>query len=170
LTSITLTNLSQGGVIYPYHLLIASSIIGALLYISVLFFPNVLYGEVKKQIYPQDVLKPEKGQILEFEQMLQAYLISLPYLSSDFGKPKLITELKISDRFFTYYFNEYLGSSFAQWKSDLRIDYAINLVNKGYLKNHTIESLAQVVGFQSRNRFSQAFKKRPGVLPSNAVN
>jgi len=170
LTSITLTNLSQGGVIYPYHLLIASSIIGALLYISVLFFPNVLYGEVKKQVDPQVLQKPVEGQIQEFEQLLKAHLISHPYLSSDFGKPKLISALKISDRFFTYYFNEYLGSSFAQWKSDLRIDYANNLVQNGYLKNHTIESLALLVGFQSRSKFSTAFKNRIGSLTSNVVN
>jgi AraC-like DNA-binding protein len=169
-TAYRLTNLGNGDFVNPYPVLILSSIVGALLYISVLFFPNVLYGEVKKQVDTQDTLKPEKGQIQEFEQMLQAYLITLPYLSSDFGKPKLISELKISDRFFTYYFNEYLGSSFAQWKSDLRIDYAYILVKDGYLKNHTIESLALVVGFQSRNKFSQAFKNRVGALPSNVSN
>ena len=166
----TLQNLSTGVVIQPYPILVVSSIVGSLLFVSILFFPNVLYGEVKKQGDPQVVQKPFEGQIQEFEQLLKAHLISHPYLSSDFGKPKLISELKISDRFFTYYFNEYLGSSFAQWKSDLRIDYANDLVNKGYLKNHTIESLALLVGFKSRSKFSTAFKNRTGSLPSNVVN
>jgi len=169
-TAYRLTNLGNGDFVNPYPVLIVSSIVGTMLYISVLFFPNVLYGEVKKQMDPPETLQPEKGQILEFEQMLQTYLNILPYLSSDFGKPKLISELKISDRFFTHYFNEYLGISFSQWKSDLRIDYANNLVKNGYLKNHTIESLGRKVGFKSRSKFSTAFKSRIGSLPSNVSN
>jgi AraC-like DNA-binding protein len=77
-----------------------------------------------------------------------------------------MSDLKISDRLFTYYFNEHLGISFNQWKSDLRIDYAFDLAKNGYLKSHTIESLAQHVGFQSRNKFTEAFRKRIGINPS----
>jgi AraC-like DNA-binding protein len=165
-----INNLSNGDLVNPYPVLIVSSVVGTLLYISVLFFPNVLYGEVKKQIDPPVVQRPSGGQLQELEQLLQVYLINHPYISLDFGKPKLMSDLKISDRLFAYYFNEYLGISFTQWKSDLRIDYANNLVKNGYLKNHTIESLARLVGFQSRSKFSTAFKSRIGSLPSNVSN
>ena len=168
LTFFTLSDMNQSRTVSPYPTLILSSVLGTVIYISIFFFPNVLYEEVKKQAEPRLLLQPEGEQIQDFEKALESYLHTQPYLFADFGKPKMISDLKISDRFFTYYFNEYLGSSFAQWKSDLRIDYANNLVQNGYLKNHTIESLALLVGFQSRSKFSTAFKSRIGSLPSNA--
>ena len=162
----SLNSLLHGGVISPYPILIFGSVLGTLLYVSISFFPNVLYFEVKKRTEPKNIVSPEELKISHVEQAIQVYIDGEAYLSSDFNKPKIMSDLKISDRLFTFYFNEYLGSSFTQWRSDLRIDYSYELLKKGYLYNHTIESLAQKVGFQSRNKFTEAFKKRIGINPS----
>jgi AraC-like DNA-binding protein len=45
----------------------------------------------------------------------------------------------------------------------------MQLISEGYLKNHTIESLAKKVGFQSRNSFATSFKAQFGVLPSEKI-
>ena len=165
-TFYSLNSLLHGGVISPYPILIFGSVLGILLYVSIFFFPNVLYFEVKKLAELRNLVTPEEIQIQQLEQSIQHYLIDNPFLSADFTKPRMMTDLKISDRLFTFYFNEYLGISFSQWKSDLRIDKAFDLAKNGYLKNHTIESLAQNVGFKSRNKFTEAFRKRIGINPS----
>lgn len=165
-TFYSLNSLLHGGTISPYPILIFGSVLGSLLYVSIFFFPNVLYFEVKKQALPRMLVTPEEIQIQQLEQSIQEYLINDPFLSSDFTKPRMMSDLKISDRLFTYYFNEFLGGSFVEWRSDLRIDYSYQLILNGYLNNHTIESLAQKVGFLSRNKFTEAFKKRKGINPS----
>lgn len=168
-TAYTLNNISSGVIIQPYPILIVASIVGSLLFVSILFFPSTLYGEVKKQVDTMAVYRPDELQIQKLVQDIQEYVNGRSYLTSDFTKPKMMSDLKISDRLFLYYFNEYLGISFAQWKSDLRIDCAKNLAENGYLKSHTIESLALSVGFRSRNKFTEAFKKRTGINPSEVI-
>ena len=158
--------LNQGREVSTYPMILIASILGSLLCFSIFFFPNVLYFEVKKQAEPRNKVSPEELKIQQIQESIQVYIDGNAFLSSDFSKSKIMSELKISDRLFTFYFNEYLGSSFTQWRSDLRIDYSYELVNNGYLSNHTIESLAQKVGFQSRNKFTEAFKKRKGINPS----
>jgi len=165
-TFYSLNSLLHGGIISPYPILIFGSVLGSLLFVSIFFFPNVLYFEVKKQAEPRTLVTPKEFKIQELEQAIRVYIEGNTYLSSDFNKPKIMSDLKISDRLFTFYFNEHLRSSFTQWRSDLRIDYSYELVKNGYLYSHTIESLAQNVGFKSRNKFTEAFRKRIGINPS----
>jgi AraC-like DNA-binding protein len=46
----------------------------------------------------------------------------------------------------------------------------MELISDGYLKNHTVESLAKTVGFQSRNTFANSFKAQFGASPSEKIN
>jgi AraC-like DNA-binding protein len=143
-----------------------SSGTGVLLFLSTFLFPRVLYGTVKKASTPAgENYKPELNQLQEFELQLKDYLSQTNYLDESFTKSKLLVDLGISDRFFTHYFNEHLGINFNQWKSNLRIDFSLKLIHEGFLKNQTVESLANHVGFQSRSKFSEAFKNRVGESP-----
>ena len=146
---------------------VLSSATGVLLFLSTFLFPRVLYGTVKKpSITTGENYKPELNQLQEFELQLTDYLTQTNYLNDSFTKSKLLVDLGISDRFFTYYFNEHLGLNFNQWKSNLRIDYSLKLIQEGFLQNQTVESLANHVGFQSRSKFSEAFKSKVGKTPS----
>lgn len=152
--------------------LVVFSGLGLLVNLSVFFFPEILYGsflqKIRKEIIQQNKadVNYSKEEILNFEKNLKSYLLSKPFLDVNFNKAKVIVDLDLSDKFFTYYFNEYLGHNFNQWKSDLRIDESIQLIQNNFLQTKTVESLAHAVGFQSRNKFSEAFKKKIGVSPS----
>ena len=47
----------------------------------------------------------------------------------------------------------------------VRIDIAIEEIDKGYLNMNTMESLASSIGFASYNPFFTAFKKHIGLSP-----
>lgn len=47
----------------------------------------------------------------------------------------------------------------------MRISQAIKLIEEGYLKSNTIESLAMNVGFSSYSPFYTSFKKITGTSP-----
>jgi AraC-like DNA-binding protein len=60
----------------------------------------------------------------------------------------------------------YLGIPFNDWKNDMRVEHAIELIKHGQAKNQTIESIAYSCGFLSRSNFVNSFKKKTGLTPS----
>lgn len=152
--------------------LILFGFLGSMMNISIFFFPEILYGSFLNKI-KKEFNHPSKNEqiysneeIKVFEELLKQYLIKKNYIDIHFTKSKVMVDLDISDKFFTYYFNDHLGINFQQWKSDLRIDESVRLIKNGYLHGKTLESLAYEVGFLSRNNFTEAFKKRIGHTPS----
>lgn len=152
--------------------MVAYSVLGLLLNLSMFLFPEILYGSFLKTV-KKDLLVNTKSEntfnqeeIESFEKILATYLVSKPFLDVNFNKSRVMVDLDISDKFFTFYFNEHLGINFNQWKSNLRIDESVRLIESNFLKYQTVESLANQIGFQSRNKFSDAFKKRFGKTPS----
>ena len=50
-----------------------------------------------------------------------------------------------------------------------RIKDALSLIDDGYLKRNTLESLAYKTGFSSYNPFFSAFKKITGLSPQEYI-
>ena len=148
------------------------NVLGLILNLGIFLFPEILYGSLLSKIQKEIPKENKMGssfdsiELNKFEEKLATYLQDKPYLGLDFSKAKVLNDLNISDKFFTNYFNDYLGVNFNHWKSDLRITECLNLINANYLTNKTIESLAKEVGFQSRNTFSEAFKLKTGCSTS----
>ncbi len=145
--------------------------LGFIINISIFLFPHVLYGtylkKTKKNLFePVKETTPQEIEIKELDKLLKQYLTTNPFLDQSFSKAKVLVDLEVADKLLTFYFNEHLQISFNQWKTNLRVEHSANLIEEGFLKNRTIESLAFAVGFKSRSRFSEAFKKRFGVFPS----
>lgn len=140
---------------------------GSTIFLSTFFFPQVLYGNlIKNEPVVYKPIELSDSSIIAFQEKLNQYLLAKPFINDDFSKSKLMSDLLISDRFFTAYFNVYLNSNFNLWKSNLRIDYSSDLIKSGYLKDKTILGLANTVGFQSRSNFTEAFKMRFGSSPN----
>jgi AraC-like DNA-binding protein len=102
----------------------------------------------------------------EFEQDLQHYLSTHPFVKNDFSLSQMSFDLKIPERFLSGYFNKELNKTFGEWKNDLRIEYACQLIEEGNAKRITIEAISSDAGFVSRSKFIDAFKARKGVTPS----
>lgn len=151
--------------------IILSSIFGTFLFLSTFLFPKILYGNlVKNEPQSNQLNVPTEIEIADFNKILQKYIDERKYLQTNFSKAMILSEVGISDRLFTYYFNDHLQSNFIQWRNKYRLDYSMELISEGYLKNHTIESLAKIVGFQSRNSFTNSFKAQFGASPSAKIN
>ena len=75
-------------------------------------------------------------------------------------------DLKLSERVLSNYFNTELVVSFSEWKNNLRIDCACNMIDEGKVNKLTVEGISLNVGFSSRSKFIDAFKARKGVTPS----
>jgi AraC-like DNA-binding protein len=110
--------------------------------------------------------KPIQINEHDFEQVINPYLASYPFIHKDFTLSQMSFDLKISERNLSAYFNNDLHKTFGEWKNDLRIAYVVELIEGGQANKFTIEALATNAGFLSRSKFIDAFKQRQGLTPS----
>ncbi|MHA8109584.1 helix-turn-helix domain-containing protein [Aquirufa sp. A-Brett2-W8] len=138
-------------------------------------FPKILYGNVSYKVeFAQSTIFQEiKSNLAKktstyrnFDQDLQNYLTRNPFVQKDFSLSQMSFDLKIPERFLSNYFNKELAKTFGEWKNDMRIEFACQLIEEGNAKRITIEAISSDAGFVSRSKFNDAFKARKGVTPS----
>jgi AraC-like DNA-binding protein len=138
-------------------------------------FPKILYGNVSYEVELREsnILQEIKTSLpkrtvvpREFDKDLENYLNTHPFVKKDFSLSQMSFDLKIPERFLSNYFNKELEKTFGEWKNDLRIKYACQLIEEGNAKKITIEAISTDAGFVSRSKFIDAFKARKGVTPS----
>ena len=73
-------------------------------------------------------------------------------------------ELMFNYIYFTY------SMSFDELINKSRVEYFVEIIKEPKFKNYTVEALAMEVGFSSRQRFYQPFKKYHGGNPSDLID
>jgi AraC-like DNA-binding protein len=154
-----------------------------LLNFSLLFFPNILYGlpqldyamlKKNKPIIELDTSLKKEVKSFEISDdklsllsaKIDAYLLSLPYINTNFTLSVMSADTDIPAHHLSYYLNEHLKINFNTWKNDLRINHVIDLINSGSYETLTLDALSKQSGFGSRSSFINAFKLKTGQTPS----
>lgn len=168
------------------------ALIWIILYIKILYSPEFLYGydvfqskiiEYKKHaivfdhiwittskqvINLQDATLKEKiegsvqNTILDIEHFA---INSNLFLNENFKIGNLATKLMVPKSHAQYLFKYHSSVSFSDFKKIIRIQKSISLIEEGYLKNNTLESLAAFTGFSSYSPFFKSFKSITGKSP-----
>ena len=92
-----------------------------------------------------------------------------PFLKIDFSISDIALALQVPQNHVSYCINSIMQTKFATLKSDLRIDYAAELLSENVNDSFTIEGIAQQSGFKTRASFYNAFKERVGVTPTEFI-
>jgi len=79
---------------------------------------------------------------------------------------ELSAEMKIPRSHLVYVFKYHCHLTFTEYKTKIKIEDAMRLIESEYLTANTLESLAIEVGFSSYNPFFSAFKKLVGMSPN----
>lgn len=160
--------------------------------ISMLLFPNVLYGmpnynsekkedsktktsesDIKLEKSTQSNLIQETATVTEnpFNELAERIKIYLekekPYLAPNFSVADLALALQVHQNHISYCFNSILKIKFIRLKNQLRVAHAIELLVNPEYSNLTIEAIAQKSGFTSRSNFYSIFKTEMGITPSD---
>jgi AraC-like DNA-binding protein len=168
------------------------AIIWIILYIKILYSPDFLYGydvfqskikeyqkhaivfdhiwitTSKQVINIQDTALKEKigdaiqNYILEVEHIA---LNTNLFLTENFKLTDLAHKLNLPKSHLVYLFKYHASISFSDFKKVIRIQKSIALIDQGYLKNNTLESLATYTGFSSYSPFFNSFKSIAGMSP-----
>lgn len=144
---------------------------------SILFlFPKILFDTISypdASLAKNRVVQLKKVNTNEINQkintLLCQYMIDSPFVLNDFNLSKMALDLKLSERVLSNYFNTELAISFSEWKNNQRIDYACTMISEGRADKLTVEGISLNVGFLSRSKFIEAFKKRKGIVPSTYI-
>ena len=86
-----------------------------------------------------------------------------------FTASNLAKELKIPRSHVEFVFKYYCHYSINDFSNLVKINYAVSLLNDGYLEKYTIASLGDKCLFNSRFTFSKNFKKFMGISVSDYV-
>ncbi|WP_291404382.1 AraC family transcriptional regulator [Daejeonella sp.] len=106
------------------------------------------------------------GIILNIKKLQKSNSI----LSKNTLTPNFISkELKIPRSHVDFIFKYYCHYSMNDFSNLVKINYAVSLINEGYLDKFTIDSLGNKCLFNSRFTFSKNFKKFMGVSVSDYV-
>jgi AraC-like DNA-binding protein len=157
--------------------------------IYLLFNPNILYGMPKfiepEPVLPEPILIVEKRnnkrisepkQItdinvdsVEFrlsKDIMQYLEVEKPYLKIDFSIHDICNYFNTPQHHIQYCFSHILNRNFRDIKNELRVKYAIELLNSNMANNISMEGIGRQAGFASNSNFYTSFKVVSGVTPN----
>lgn len=172
------------GLINSYPMYILSGIAYCLMSFSLLLFPNILYGipirtdkikkiKNKKNSISQnqtETIALEEDSFFDLAENIKAYLDKeKPFLNTNFTISDIALDMHMPQNHVSYCINTIMQTKFATLKTDLRIDYALELFSSDLTESFTIEWVSQQSGFKTRASFYSAFKERTGVTPTDYI-
>jgi AraC-like DNA-binding protein len=93
-----------------------------------------------------------------------------PFLKNGYSIRDLSTELGIPIHQLSQFINKKCGKNFNEWINEFRVDhFRDHLSTDPNVHHYTVEALGQMSGFQSRNAFITAMKRRTGSTPSEML-
>jgi len=104
------------------------------------------------------------------EKLEDAVQLNHFFRNSKFSLLDLALKLNIPKSHLLYIFKYHSIISFSDYKKIIRIQDALQLIQDGYLKSNTFDSLAKEVGFASYNPFFTSFKDVVGKTPNEYCN
>jgi YesN/AraC family two-component response regulator len=163
------------------------------LILGLISFPQILYGipigkfgwlkrndetiENKNEITDENNTDKEDGTITKLHEKhlqnirmkLEDWVEKTGFLREDITLNNLSSEIEIPLYHLTYYFNQVNDEKFIDWRNNLRVDYAINLMKNELGIKKTLEAIGNESGFRSYSVFRQAFKRRTGTVPKEFI-
>jgi AraC-like DNA-binding protein len=173
------------------------SLVWLVLYIIILFHPEILYGYAKYYAEPaktkpnsydnnywnlkskvkinnnNDLLLKEKisSKIETYIFELNVLLYNNSYfVNPGFSLKDLAKVLNVPKSHLNYIFKYHSELSFSDYKKISRIQNSIELINNNYLSVNTFDSLSKKVGFSSYNPFFCCFKEVVGKSPHEYIS
>lgn len=103
------------------------------------------------------------------KHQIEDYLQDKPFVTPSFNKVNLSAGTNIPLHHLSYFFNQIVEKSFADWRNELRIEYAIEMIKSGKAKLVTLDTIARESGFANQTTFISSFKKYTGTTPYNFI-
>lgn len=161
-----------------------TGIIGVFTGVSLLFFPQILYGlpyvdrqpraaapadESPKEKQARSIsLTPEKAAVIQ-EKIDAVLHRQKAFLKQGYSVTSLATDTGIPAYLLTEYIHRSLQTTFSDLINRRRIEESCRLIASGAYEQYSIDGLAELSGFSNRNSYITAFKKFKNATPSGYI-
>jgi AraC-like DNA-binding protein len=154
--------------------------------------PNILYGlqgwfkspivspvfslpeqnDINRQLQNESVSFFSPEMQVEMRSSLENHFKNnKPFLVAGYKIKDLSSELDIPVYLISSFINQEYGKNFNELINDYRVDYIADVLKESPdSQNFTLEAIAKTAGFNSRNTFIGAVKKKSGLTPSSYFN
>lgn len=170
-----------------------STIVFALIPVSLILFPNVIYGFVRlgndvNQLKETDQniddataeltkesrhesLSPEKNQeLVALKDAIIGFMDEhKPYLDPDFKLLDIAKGLNVPSHHISYCFTKAFDESFTQLRTRYRVEHAASLLQEGAADQYSMEGVGKMSGFISKSHFFTSFKEHTGLTPQQYI-
>lgn len=167
---------------------------GLILFICIYLFsnPKILYGlqgwVTEPDVLPDAAIADQKKIKSELTDSGESYFshemrkeigsainnhfkCNKPFIVPGYKIKDLSLELNIPVYLISSFINHEYGMNFNEFINNHRVDYITDILNEtAENQNFTLEAVAQSAGFNSRNTFIAAVKKKSGMTPSSYFN
>jgi len=92
------------------------------------------------------------------------------FLDSKYTSASITSETGIRSELVRKSIKLYSNMSVPMYINSYRINHAVKSIDEGYLKNYSMEALAESVGFRSQENFNRVFKMLKSCTPSEYLN
>jgi len=117
---------------------------------------------VKPQENPLD-----PGLVQRLDKAIKTFETEERFTATKITQKSLAEDLNTNSAYLSRYINQYKGKNFAQYLISLRINYAIQRLQKDkVLRSYTVDAIAEECGFGNSKSFTKAFKAAIGINPS----
>jgi AraC-like DNA-binding protein len=174
-------------------LTILQVILWLIIFMKILISPEILFGMPQLSVKESNTISKSKAEISywyigeidianqqdrKLKEKVDSKILELieeiEFLAKEknFFRNQKITimdmanELNIPVSHLVYMFKYHCKLTFTEYKTEIKIEDAKQLIEGGFLTINTLESLATEVGFSSYNPFFTAFKKLVGKSPN----
>jgi AraC-like DNA-binding protein len=114
-----------------------------------------------------EVQLPQDDPFFELLDKINDYLKKdEPYLNPEFTINELAVALKVPVHHVSYCLNTLMNVKFTSLRTQLRIQYAVKLLDSGQADELSMDGIGKKSGFSTRSNFYNAFKTEIGMTPS----
>jgi AraC-like DNA-binding protein len=153
-----------------------SIIISFLFFIFLALYPSLMTGypllakaTLNEASLLDNRIKSIDPLVIE-EKLVHWENTSKAYLSTDFTIKDLIKETGIESDFLLFHLTSIKGLNYNAYINNLRISYAIKLIEEGFLDNNSMAKLAGNAGFKNVKTFNNTFFAIMSCFPENYIN
>ena len=150
-----------------------SSLISFFFFVFLTLYPSLLLGYPllsKVNINKLSLLDTRIKGInpIEIEEKLSYWEnTSKSYLSTDFTIKDIVKETGIESEIIIFHLTSIKGLNYNAYITNLKISYAIKLIEEGFLENNSIDKMAEKTGFKNGRIFKKTFFSTMNCLPEN---
>ena len=147
-------------------ILVIIKLFGIFIVLSLVIKPRILTGI----IHIKNSNELDQSLKILYHKIESLFTEDNHFLDSKYTSASITSETGIRSELVRKSIKLYSNMSVPMYINSYRINHAVKSIDEGYLKNYSMEALAESVGFRSQENFNRVFKMLKSCTPSEYLN